>query len=272
MANHQGTTFECDFRTGCCSRGQSSAQKGQNSKFRWRKARIKKVITEAQLIHLVNFCGNIATIIYLVLTVDSVVVKTEWEDNMTKLTVEQLIYLLYASAYTEADTVTKSTVKSYLPSEWKEKAEKIYDSLGSQGLIEQTSKGRFFVTEQGTTALVTNLVTTDYKFDSVKGPKVLNVLLTCIKKASEVHPQIKPHKEMSFDEFQEKFQALYFEERRQQELRGVVAIHSDEICHKFREQNPISQDKLSQYFELLKSAGKVFAVDEKGNELIQWVE
>lgn len=191
---------------------------------------------------------------------------------MIELTTEQLIYLLHASAYMEADTVTKSTVKSYLPSKWKGKAEKIYDALQGQGLIEQISKGRFSVTKQGTEALITNLVSTDYKFDSVKGPKLLNALLVCIKEAAKNHTQGKSHEEMSFNEFQEKFQALYFEERRQQELRGVVAIHSDELCHKFREQNSISQEKLSQYFELLKSTGKIFAVDEKGNELIQWVE
>jgi FMN-dependent NADH-azoreductase len=36
--------------------------------------------------------------------------------------------------------------------------------------------------------------------------------------------------------------------------------------------NLISPKKLSQYFDLLKSNGKIFAVDEKGQELIQWVE
>jgi hypothetical protein len=272
MAKQQGATFECDFRTGFCSRGQSSAQKGRNSKFRWRKVRIKKVITEAQPTHLVNFCENIATIIYLVLTVDSVVVKTEWEDNMTKLTAEQLIYLLYASAYTEANTVTKSTVKSYLPSEWKKKAEKIYDALGSQGLIEQTSKGRFFVTEQGTTALVTNLVTTDYKFDSVKGPKVLNILLTCIKKAAEAHSQLRSFKEMSFDQFQEQFKSLYFSERKQQSLQGVVAIRKREISRQFIEQNSISPQEFEKYFEMLKTKGEISVIEGREDELIEWAE
>jgi hypothetical protein len=191
---------------------------------------------------------------------------------MTQLTVEQLIYLLYASAYIEADTVTKGTVKSYLPSEWKGKAEPIYDALQSEGLIKQIAKGRFSVTDQGVAALVTNLGTTDYKFDSVKGPKVLNVLLDCLKKAAKAHPQAKSSEEMSFDEFQEIFKALYFEERRQQELRGVVAIHSKELCQKFREQNSISQEKLNHYFEQLKSTSQILAVVEKGHELIQWVE
>lgn len=191
---------------------------------------------------------------------------------MAQLTVEQLIYLLHANAYIEAGTVTKGTVKSYLPNKWKEKAEEIYVALEKQKLIEQVSKGRFSVTEEGVKALVTNLSTTDYKFDSVKGPKVLNILLTCIGKAAKAHPQAKQSDELSFDEFQEKFKALYFEERRQQELRGVVAIHSKELCQKFREQNPISQEKLNHYFELLKSTNKILTVVEKGHELLQWVE
>ena len=77
---------------------------------------------------------------------------------------------------------------------------------------------------------------------------------------------------MDFDTFVEKFKALYFEERKRQELRGVVAIRSREICHKFLEQNDISQSNLNKNFALLKSNGKVFAVIEKEDELIQWVE
>ena len=191
---------------------------------------------------------------------------------MTKLTTEQLIYLLYAKAYTGIDTVTKGTVKSYLTQEWKSIADNIYDTLLGQELIKQTSKGRFCLTEQGLEALVINLATTDYKFDSVKGAKVLNTLLACIKLASNFHEQITSSEEMSFDEFEEKFKKLYFEERRQQELRGVVAIHSEKLCKQFGRLYPISEGKLSQYFDLLKSEGKIFAVIEKGYELIQWGE
>ena len=38
------------------------------------------------------------------------------------------------------------------------------------------------------------------------------------------------------------------------------------------EQNDISQSNLNKNFGLLKSTGKVFAVIEKEDELIQWVE
>lgn len=191
---------------------------------------------------------------------------------MAELTAEQLLYLLYASAYLDSGTVTKGVVKSYLAKDWKKNAEEIYQALQQQQLIEVAGRGRFTITERGKKALVTNLGDTDYKFGSSKGAKVLNILLRCVREATEAHLQSKSSGEMTFDDFQEKFKALYFKERSQQEIRGVVAIHSKELCQKFVKQNFISQEQLSQYFELLKSTGKIFSVNEKGNELIQWVE
>jgi len=191
---------------------------------------------------------------------------------MAKLTAEQLLYLLYASAYSITGTVTKSVVKSYLTKAWKETSDEIYQALQQQQLIEPAGRGRFAVTERGEKALVANLGATDYRFDSVKGPKVLNVLLKCLAKATEGYSQFKSSEEMTFTEFERKFQKLYFEERNRQELRGVVAIHSQELCHKFTEENSISQEELDHYFELLKSTGKIFSVIEKDSELIQWVE
>jgi hypothetical protein len=38
------------------------------------------------------------------------------------------------------------------------------------------------------------------------------------------------------------------------------------------QQNPVSEETVNQYFELLKSRGKVFSLIEKGHGLIQWVE
>lgn len=191
---------------------------------------------------------------------------------MAKLIAEQLLYLLYASAYLDTGTVTKSVVKSYLTKDWKKDADEIYQALQQQQLIEPAGRGRFTVTELGEEALVANLGSTDYRFNSVKGPKVLNVLLKCLGKATEGRSQFKPSEAMTFIEFEKSFQKLYFEERSRQELRGVVAIHSQELCRKFIEDNSISQEELDHYFELLKSTGKIFSVVEKDNELIQWVE
>jgi hypothetical protein len=194
---------------------------------------------------------------------------------MTDLNIEQIIYLLHATAYIEpdkADTVTKGTVKSYLPIEWRGQAEKSHTALAAQGLIKDTSKGRFSVTAQGLESLVDGLATADYTFTSVKGPKVLNALLACLRKTLKTHLPVNSLSDMSFDEFQGKFRSLYFEERRKQELRGVVAIHSKEILGKFIDENKISQYLLNQYFEQLKSTSRILVVMERGNELMQWVE
>jgi len=199
---------------------------------------------------------------------------------MADFTTEKVIYLLNAKAYTEDGTVTKGIVKSHLPNEWQDKAEKIYTDLKAQKLIEPTTKdgkptskdGRFSVTEEGLNILITNLAATDYKFTSSKGYKVLNALLDCIKESAEVISQVKPTKEMTFEEFEKKFKALYFEERRQQELKGPVAIYSKKLLQKFAEQNPISKKTLNIYFELLKTNRKIFTVTETKDEMMEWGE
>lgn len=191
---------------------------------------------------------------------------------MIKLTTEQMIYLLYASSYLESDTITKGTVKKYLPIEWKDDAEKIYDFLQIQGLIKSSSKGRFSISEEASASLLSTLISTDYTFNAVKGPKVLNTLLGCLKKAAEGSSKAELPQEMTFDEFQNKFKALYFEERRQQEIKGVVAIYSYAIIQKFAEENSISLDQLNKYFDLLKVKKLIFTVIEKDNELMEWAE
>lgn len=191
---------------------------------------------------------------------------------MTKLSTEQMLYLLYAVSYSEEGTVTKGTVKGHLPKEHQKNADSIYGVLEQKKLIESPKRFRLSVTKEGIKALVSNLQATDYRFDSQKGKKVVNTLLHCIQLTSSEAQTATLAEGMAFDTFVEKFKALYFEERKRQELRGVVAIHSQDICKQFIEQNPISQAQLDKYFEMLKSTGKVFAVTEKNDELIQWVE
>ena len=192
---------------------------------------------------------------------------------MTKLSREQMLYLLYTVAYSDDGTVTQGTVKEHLSKELQKNADNICETLCQQNFLESPKRRRILVTEEGRKALIANLQTTDYEFDSSKGQKVLNTLLYCLKMtSSKDHVYSAPVEDMDFDTFVEKFKKLYFEERKQQELRGVVAIRSREICQKFIEYNPISQSKLQEYFGMLKSTGKIFAVTEKDEELIQWVE
>lgn len=192
---------------------------------------------------------------------------------MTKLSTEQMLYLLYAVSYSEEGTVTKGTVKSYLSKELQKEADSIYEALFQEKLIESPKRYRLSVTEKGLKDLVSNLQTTEYKFNSTKGPKVLNTVVRCLQLvSSESQTTNTSVEEMDFDTFVEKFKALYFEERKRQELQGVVAIRSREICQKFREHSPISQSSMDKYFNLLKSTRQIFAVTEKDDELIQWVE
>lgn len=192
---------------------------------------------------------------------------------MTKLSIEQMLYLLYTVAYSDKGTVTQGTVKEHLSKELKKNADDIYNTLYQENLLESPKRRRISVTEEGRKALVTNLQTTDYVFDSSKGQKVLNTLLHCLKLTSlKDYISSVPGEDMDFDTFVEKFKELYFAERKQQELRGVVAIRSQYIRQKFSEKNTISLTMLDNYFNKLKSTDKVFSVTEKDEELIQWVE
>lgn len=190
---------------------------------------------------------------------------------MIELSTEQLLYLLYAVAYSKESKVTKSDVKQHLSKGYQKAADAICNALCQKQLLESPKKGQLFVTDQGKKVLAANLQTSKYEFDSAKGAKLINTLW-CYCKIGVADSQTSNDKEMDFETFVEKFKALYFEERKRQELRGVVAIRSREICQKFLEQNDISQSNLNKNFALLKSNAKVFAVIEKEDELIQWVE
>lgn len=192
---------------------------------------------------------------------------------MNQLSTEQLLYLFYTFAYAKGGSVTQGTVKGYLPGELRKKADIICNELCQKSLLESPKPRRISITPLGEKTLVKNLQTTDYKFDSSKGYNVTNALLLCLKMAStDLQTLSESVEEMDFETFVEKFKKLYFEERKRQELRGVVAIHSQDICKEFMQQNPISESKLVKYFDKLKSTGKIFAVTEKDLELIQWVE
>ncbi len=192
---------------------------------------------------------------------------------MTQLPVEEMLYLLYAVAYSNEGTVTQGLVKEHLSKEHQKNAEQIYKSLEQQKLIESPKRSRFSVTDHGKKVLVANLQITDYEFDTSKGQRVLNALLYCFKLTSpKDHVSTASIEDMEFDTFVEKFKKLYFEDRKQQELRGVVAIRSHDICQKFMEHNLISRSQLDRYFGQLKSNGLIIAVTEKDDELIRWVE
>lgn len=192
---------------------------------------------------------------------------------MSQLSTVQLLYLLYAHSYSNEGTVTKSVVKSYLSKELQKEAEQCYEGLIERKLIESSKRNRLSVTTSGKKILASNLQTTKYRFDSVKGPKVINIFIEYLQQVSSDSGNSSSNiEDIEFDTYVEKFKALYFEERKRQELLGVVAIYSRVIRQKFNENHPISQTVSDKYFERLKSDGKIFTVTEKNEELIQWAE
>jgi hypothetical protein len=201
---------------------------------------------------------------------------------MTKLTTEQTLYLLYSYAYAESSTVTKGTVKPHLPSKWQAQADKIYVFLETQELVLRSDKqgkptkreGRFSVTKQGKAALVKSLASTGYEFDSPKGYRVLNALLACIKDAVSIPTEFNSPAPMAFDDLQQKFKALYSEERKRQELGGVVAIHKKELFEKFQHdyKTSLTSETLEEYFNQLKSDGQLFTSKGERDDLVHWVE
>ena len=77
---------------------------------------------------------------------------------------------------------------------------------------------------------------------------------------------------MSYSLFLEKFKELYFEERRQQELRGVVAMYSQNMCEKFSQTYSVNRHLVDKYFQQLKTNQVIYAVVDWKVELFQWVE
>ncbi len=183
-----------------------------------------------------------------------------------RLLAEQTIYLLYVKAYSdknENDTVTKGSVKSHLPKEWKEKAEEIHAHLEKLGMIERkTKRGRFLLKADGYKALLKNLSTTDYKFETIAGAKVLNALLDCLKKSTV---------EMTKDEFLIKINDMYNETIRSSRT-GTMAADGKKICQKIADRYSVPIETVTQHYEALKKEEKIFAKEDTGVEQILWIK
>lgn len=192
---------------------------------------------------------------------------------MNNLSTANLLYLLHTQAYSNGTSVTKSVVKSHLSKELQKEAEQCYQDLIEKKLIQAYKRNRISVTPLGKKVLAANLRITKYRFNSIKGHRVINTILRVMQEIYFDYDESFYHlEEMNYETFLEKFKKLYFTERKQQELRGIVVIRSKYICQKFLESNQINQSLLEKYFNKLKSDRVIFAVMEKDEELIQWVE
>lgn len=192
---------------------------------------------------------------------------------MTKLSTEQFLYLLYAYSYClQQKTVIKSAVKKALSTKEQKSADSIYDALLKQSLIESPSRGRLSVTSKGISTLVDNVVNIDFQFSNKNSQhRMLNTLMQCWKLAAS-NNKLTTSVRLDFDTFLEKFKTIYFEERKRQELSGVVVIRKEEIRKQLMTSNQISEEEFNEYFNKLKSTGKIFVAAGKDDELVNWVE
>ena len=129
---------------------------------------------------------------------------------MTEISTEQMLYLLYTFAYSTEGTVTRSTVRNNLSKKYRLNVKQVCDSLCDLKLLESPKRGRIKVTDIGIKTLVINLKITEFEFTSVKGPKILNALISCLRLAGKYN-QINDQK-------------VDFEEINGQELESAVVI------------------------------------------------
>ncbi|MCL2926455.1 MAG: hypothetical protein MGF17_18090, partial [Trichodesmium sp. MAG_R04] len=129
---------------------------------------------------------------------------------MTEISTEQMLYLLYTFAYSTEGTVTRSTVRNNLSKKYRLNVKQVCDSLCDLKLLESPKRGRIKVTEIGIKTLVINLKITEFEFTSVKGPKILNALISCLRLAAKYN-QINDQK-------------VDFEEIKDQDLESAVVI------------------------------------------------
>jgi hypothetical protein len=79
-------------------------------------------------------------------------------------------------------------------------------------------------------------------------------------------------KPMPYKQFESKFETEYREEKKRQELRGVVAIRTNEMKALFTKKHNISDNDFDDLFDKLKKSKKLFTVIENKQELMQWAD
>lgn len=193
---------------------------------------------------------------------------------MPELSIKHILYLLYACAYREEDsTVTKGTVKSYLPKEFKGKSEDIYIDLEKENLVKFARRQRISVTDSGYKALVSGLSSTEYQFNSSKGFKVLNELLDCIEHAATQGENLRSTTpKIDFDVFKERFKELYFERRKESSLKGVAAVRKNDMAEIFLNDSSLSADEFDEYFKALEADGSIATSAGREDTLVEWTE
>ncbi|MDX2216702.1 MAG: hypothetical protein SFY66_25785 [Oculatellaceae cyanobacterium bins.114] len=202
---------------------------------------------------------------------------------MFDLSNEELLYLLYTFSHLREEgkstkgTATKGTVKKALLRDNKglpeKKIESAYTSLLKKELIEAGRNSQILITSNGIDSLISGLSATNYRFESDKKKvfKVLNGVLNCFNKAGQSEFRFY---EIDFEEFSKNFKELYFEEKKRQEIKGVVAISKQDIYRLFQQDKGlnVNRETWEEYFNKLKSLEKISISKGEEDDLIHWVD
>jgi len=207
---------------------------------------------------------------------------------MDALSVDETLYLLYTLAYSRDEgSVTKGSVASLVERDLKAKSNKstkqatreeisrISDALLDRKLIDLPKRGRILVTKAGTHSLISSLrATSNPLFYAPKGEKILNTLVHCIKLTAADSAMHSDTEMMNFETFREKFKQMYYEERRKQEMEGIVVIYKSNLLDKFYKANrhSISVELVSEYFDELRTIGEISVSKGEKDELLHWAE
>jgi hypothetical protein len=67
---------------------------------------------------------------------------------------------------------------------------------------------------------------------------------------------------------------MYYEERRKQEMEGIVVIYKSNLLDKFYKANrhSISVELVSEYFDELRTIGEISVSKGEKDELLHWAE
>ena len=136
-------------------------------------------------------------------------------------------------------------------------------------------RGRILVTKAGTHSLISSLrATSNPLFYAPKGEKILNTLVHCIKLTAADSAMHSDTEMMNFETFREKFKQMYYEERRKQEMEGIVVIYKSNLLDKFYKANrhSISVELVSEYFDELRTIGEISVSKGEKDELLHWAE
>jgi hypothetical protein len=187
----------------------------------------------------------------------------------------EMLYLLYALAYSDERGVTKSVVKKRVPTFVRGKAEDVFQILESQQFIKLLRKGRFIVLDAGKKALTFALLTTQYQFNLVRSSRVISTLVACFQNAYfQNWLQMNLAKDdgaCSFEFFVEKFKGFYNIIIKQNRRRiGVGITRKREFIEKFQEIG-VTPEVFEKHFQ--KMEAEYIINVEKGRQdlLISWV-